>query len=220
MRQEDTHLERQGLYGSEAGRHSPTWNGRDPTAVTEEGTHLERQGLYGSEGGRHSPTWNGRDSTAVREEDTWKGRDSTAVREEGTWKGRDSTAVREEGTHLDRLGPTPSHTVAMRVEATHLGTQGLYSSEGGRRSPGKAGTQRQCGRKTLTWKGRDSKAGSLVHSPLLGLLPPALPLCHHRNMVNILPSLFRLNRKEKCTGRRTQTGNSGHLHQKTKPKKQ
>ena len=154
VREEDTHLERQGLYGSEAGRHSPTWNGRDPTAVREEGTHPERQGLYGSEGGRHSPTWNGRDSTAVREEDTWKGRDSTAVREEGTWKGRDSTAVREEGTHLDRLGPTPSHTVAMRVEATHLGRQGLYSSEGGRRSPGKAGTQRQCGRKTLTWKGR------------------------------------------------------------------
>ena len=90
----------------------------------------------------------------MREEDTWKGRDSTAVREEGTWKGRDSTAVREEGTHLDRLGPTLSHTVAMRVEATHLGRQGLYSSEGGRRSPGKAGTQRQCGRKTLTWKGR------------------------------------------------------------------
>ena len=147
-----THLERQGLYGSEGGRHSPTWNGRDSTAVREEDTWNGRD----STAVREKDTWNGRDSTAVREEDTWKGRDSTAVREEDTWKGRDSTAVREEGTHLDRLGPTPSHTVAMRVEATHLGRQGLYSSEGGRHSPGKAGTQtqRQCGRKTLTWKGR------------------------------------------------------------------
>ena len=54
MREEDAHLERQGLYSSEGGRQL-TWKGRDSMAVREEGTHLKGQGFYSSEGGRHSP---------------------------------------------------------------------------------------------------------------------------------------------------------------------
>ena len=81
----------------------------------------------------------------------------------------------EEDTHLERQGLNGSE------EDTHLERQGLKSSEGGNHSPGKAG------------------AGSLVHSPLLGLLPPALPLCHHTNTVNVSSCSWKLNRKGKGT---------------------
>ena len=108
-------------------------------AVREEDPHLERQR------GRHSP---GKAGTLWQWGRHSPGKAGTPLqwgRKTLTWKGTDSTAVREEDTHLE------GHR--------------LYSSEGGRHSPEGQGlvplptllhTLWRWGRKTLTWKGRDS----------------------------------------------------------------